>query len=169
VIIDRASPLKLPFGTRRMVEWTIVALALVMIVLVFVHKMRAIEGQTELSAIKTTLAALRTSFVLDHLRKSATSEDTAVELAQHNPFELLQRYPPNYIGEMTPEQAELAPSGSWVFDPGCVCVGYLPIWGQWFDSPSGNLMVWFRVSAAPGPFLQLTAKENYRWQGEVLN
>ena len=63
MIIDRASPLKLPFGTRRMVEWGIVGLALVMIVLVLVHKMRVIEGQTELSAIKTTLAALRTSFV----------------------------------------------------------------------------------------------------------
>jgi hypothetical protein len=151
-----------------MVEWSIVALAVLLIVLVFVRQMRVVEGQTELSAIKTTLAALRTSFVLDHLRKSAAFEDTSSASAQHNPFELVQRYPSNYLGEMGPAQAELAPSGTWVFDPDCVCVGYLPIWGEWFDSPSGDLMVWFRVTGATGP-LQLEPKEIYQWQGQLLN
>ena len=158
----------LPFGTRRMVEWSIVALAGLLIVLVFVRQMRVVEGQAELSAIKTTLSALRTSFVIDHLRKEAAHQDVSTALAQHNPFELLQRYPSNYFGEIGPEQAEESPSGGWVFDPDCVCVGYLPIWGEWFDSPSGDEKVWFRVLGSAGP-LQLTAKETYHWQGEVLN
>lgn len=164
----RVSMRSLPFGTRRMVEWSIVALAVLLIVLVFVRQMRVVEGQAELSAIKTTVSALRTSFVLDFLRKQVAAQDTSSALTQHNPFELLGHYPVNYIGEMSPEQAELAPSGIWVFDPDCVCVGYLPIWGGWFDSPSGDPMAWFRVLGESGP-LQLVAKESYHWQGEVLN
>jgi len=165
---ERTAPLKLPFHTRRMVEWMIVVLVILLLVWVFARQMRVLQGQAELSAVKTTLAALRTALVIDHLRKSAATEDTAA-LAQHNPFELLQIYPLNYIGEMNPEQAALAPAGTWVFDPDCVCVGYQPIWGEWLDSTSGALMPWFRISAVPGSFLQLTAKENYRWQGQALN
>jgi hypothetical protein len=151
-----------------MVEWSILALVIVLLVFVFVRQMRVLQGQAELSAVKTTLGALRTAFVLEHLRKEAAAEDASVARAQHNPFELLQRYPLNYIGEMSREQAELAPSGVWVFDPDCVCVGYLPIWGEWFDSPSGDLMAWYRVGGEQGA-LQLTAKEAYRWQGQALN
>ena len=165
----RASFQDAPFGIRRMVEWMIVAGIILLLVWVFARQLRVLQGQVELSAVKTTLAALRTALVIDHLRKSAASDDTAAALAQHNPFELLQRYPVNYIGEMNPEQAALAPSGTWVFDPNCVCVGYQPIWGEWLDSTSGALMPWFRISAVPGSFLQLTAKENYRWQGQALN
>jgi len=159
----------LPFGTRRMVEWSIVALAVIAVVLVFVRQMRVVQGQTELAAVQTTVAALRTSFVLDYLRKQVAAQDTSTALAQHNPFELLHHYPVTYIGEMRPEQAQQAPSGTWVFDPDCVCVGYLPIWGEWFDSASGDLMLWYRVGGGAGDALQLVSKENYRWQGQVLN
>jgi hypothetical protein len=151
-----------------MVEWSIVALVIVLLVLVFSQRMRVLQGQAELAAVRTTLGALRTSLVLEHLRKSAALEDTSAELAQHNPFELLQHYPGNYFGEMSAKQAQTMPAGGWVFDPDCVCVGYLPIWGEWFDSPSGELMAWYRVRAESGP-LQLVAREKYLWQGEVLN
>jgi hypothetical protein len=45
-------------------------------------------------------------------------------------------------------------------------VGYLPIWGEWLNSPSGDVMLWYRVAGANGP-LQLTAREAYSWQGQV--
>jgi hypothetical protein len=168
VAIDRASPPDVPFWTRRMVEWSILALVIVLLVLVFVRQMRVLQGQAELSAVKTTLSALRTAFVLDYLRKEAAAEDAHVAAAQHNPFELLQRYPPNYIGDMSREQAASAPSGTWVFDPDCVCVGYLPIWAEWLDSPNGDVMVWYRVDGEQGA-LRLTAGEAYHWQGQILN
>ena len=165
---DLKSPFEVPFGTRRMVEWMIVTGVILLLVLVFARQMRVVQGQAELSAVRTTLGALRTALVLDYLRTEVALKATSVVSAQHNPFELLQRYPVNYIGEMSPEQAAAAPAGSWVFDPDCLCVGYLPIWGEWFDSPSGDGMAWYRISGAPGP-LQLRAKEAYVWQGQELN
>lgn len=165
---DRLYPWKRPLLSLRMVEWSLLAGLILVLTLIFVHQMRVLQGQAELSAVKTTLGALRTAFVLDHLHNEVAARTSPVGLAQHNPFELLQRHPVNYRGEMTPAEAAAAPAGSWVFDPVCTCVGYLPMHAQWFDSPSGDVMAWYRVTGASGP-LQLTAKENYVWQGQVLN
>jgi len=164
----RASPQNVPFWTRRMVEWSILAVVIVLLVLVFVRQVWVLTGQAELSAVKTTLGALRTAFVLEHLQSKVVSRALPVGLVQHNPFELLQRYPVNYLGEMTPAEAAVAPAGRWVFDPVCVCVGYLPMHAEWLDSPSGDVMAWFRVEGEPGP-LQLTVKEIYTWHGQELN
>ena len=106
--------------------------------------------------------------MFDHLRKKVASENPSVAPAQHNPFELLQRRPLNYLGQMSAAQAAAVPAGSWVFDPICVCVGYLPIYAEWFASPSGDGMAWYQVSGAPGP-LQVTPKEAYVWQEQVMN
>ena len=151
-----------------MIEWSVLALVITMLALVFSYRMRLLQGQAELSAVKTTVGALRTAFVLDNLRTHAAEAPAADAPTHYNPFELLQQHPVNYIGEMTREQAELAPPGIWVFDPECICVGYLPIWPEWFDSPSGDLMAWYRVGGGPGA-LQLTPKEHYLWQGQVLD
>ena len=164
----RASPQTPPFWTRRMIEWSILAVVILLLVLVFARQVSVLKGQAELSAVKTTLGALRTAFVLDHLQSKVASRALPVGLVQHNPFELLQRYPVNYLGEMTSAEAVTAPAGSWVFDPVCACVGYLPIYDQWLDSSSGAAIVWYAVSGAPGP-LQLTAKQAYVWQDQVLN
>lgn len=165
---DRTSPQDLPFWTRRMIEWSILAVVILLLLLVFARQMRVLQGQAELSAVKTTLGALRTAFVLDHLHNKVLVRTSPVVLAQHNPFELLQRHPVNYLGEMAPAAAAAAPAGGWVFDPACACVGYLPMHAEWLDSPSGAAMVWYHVDGAPGP-LQLTAKEAYVWQDQVLN
>lgn len=165
---DRQYPWKRPLLSLRMVEWSLLAGLILVLTLVFVHQMRVLQGQAELSTIKTTLGALRTTFVLDHLRKNVASGNSSGALTQHNPFELLQRHPVNYRGEMTPAEAAAAPAGSWVFDPVCACVGYLPLHSEWFDSPSGDVMAWYRVEGAPGP-LQLTAKEAYVWQDQMMN
>lgn len=151
-----------------MVEWSILAVVILLLVLVFVRQVWVLKGQAELSVVKTTLGALRTAFVLDHLQNKVVSRALPVGLVQHNPFELLQRHPVNYRGEMTAAAAQTVPAGSWVFDPVCICVGYLPLHAEWFDSPSGDVMAWFRVDGEPGP-LQLTAKEAYVWQGQVMN
>jgi hypothetical protein len=151
-----------------MVEWSLLAGVIVVLALVFVRQVRVIQGQGELAAVKSTLGALRTALVIDHLQKNAVAGNSSVALTQRNPFELLQRRPVNYVGEMTRVEAVAAPAGSWVFEPVCACVGYLPIYAQWFDSPSGDAMAWYQLSGAPGP-LQLVAKEAYVWQDQLIN
>lgn len=157
-----------PAAGKRMVEWALAAAVMVVMILLFAREVRVVQGQSELAAVKATLGALRTALVLEHLQKNMASGNSAVALEQHNPFELLRQRPPNYRGEMSAAQALAAPPGSWVFDPLCVCIGYLPMEAEWFDSPSGELMAWYRVSGAPG-LLQLVAKEAYVWQGELIN
>lgn len=164
---DRTSPQDVPSWSR-LVEWSLLAGVIVVLALVFARQVRVLQGQAELAAVKTTLGALRTALVIDHVQKNVVAGNSSMALVQRNPFELLQRRPVNYFGEMTVAQAVAAPAGSWVFDPVCTCVGYAPIDAQWFDSPSGDAMAWYQVSGAPGP-LQLTAKEAYVWQGQVMN
>jgi hypothetical protein len=153
--------------THRMLEWLLVSLVILGLVYVYSRQMESMRVQVESSAIRSTLGALRTSFVLSHLKGIVKAGKSALEPIQQNPFELLEKHPANYRGEMGAEQALQAPAGSWVFDPVCVCVGYLPIWSESFESPSGERMAWFQVSG-PEP-LQLTAKEAYRWQGQLIN
>lgn len=165
---ERASAPEVPFGPRRLAEWAILALVIGLLALVFARQMRVLQGQTELSTVKTMLGTLRTAFVLDHLRRQAAADAAPRSAPQHNPFELLPRYPVNYLGVMSRSQALSAPAAGWVFDPDCVCVGYRPMGSEWLHSPSGDVMVWYRVTGTSGP-LQLTAKEAYVWQAELLN
>lgn len=150
-----------------MIEWSLVAALIVLLALVFGHKVRVVRGQAELAAVKSTLGALRTAFVIDHLHTSVAGSES-VAATQPNPFELLERRPVNYFGPISAANAATVPGGSWVFDPVCVCIGYLPIYPEWFDSPSGDVMAWYRIEGAPGPW-QLTAKEAYVWQGQAMN
>ena len=156
-----------PLWSRRVMEWCFLGLVIVALIMVFGHHVRQLQGRGELAAFKTTLGALRAALVTDYLQHSASNSARPVALLQRNPFELLQRQPVNFAGEVRQEPgAELAP-GSWVFDPVCVCVGYLPIYPQWFDSASGEPLLWFRISAGLPPF-QLSAKEAYLWFDEAI-
>ncbi len=149
-------------------EWSLLLGVILVLMLVFFRQVRVLQGQAELSAVKTTLGALRTALVLEHLRQRVQGGSQASVPLQHNPFELLERPPVNYRGVMGAAEAVAAPAGSWVFDPSCMCVGYVPLYGEWLDSPRGGTMAWYQVSGAPGP-LQLTAKETYRWQDGRLD
>ncbi len=160
-------PWKRPFLSLHLIEWSLLAALIVALALVFAYKVHVVRGQAELAAVKSTLGALRTAFVIDHLQRSVTPGG-AVAAPQPNPFVLLQRRPSNYFGQWSAADAATLSGGSWVFDPYCVCVGYLPLYPEWLESPSGDTMAWYRVDGAPGPW-QLTAKEAYRWQGQVLN
>ncbi len=150
-----------------MVEWSLLALVILVLGAIFFRQVRVVQGQGELAAVRSTLGALRTALVIDHLQKSIVHPNTALPALQSNPFELLKHTPANYLGEMTPQLARNAAPGNWVFDPECVCVGYLPLYDPWFESPSADPLAWFRVTGAPGP-LQMVARERYVWQGQAL-
>ena len=137
------------------------------LIVVFGQQVRQLQGRGELAAFKTTLGALRSALVIEHLQQSASGARLPVAPLQRNPFELLERRPVNFVGQARQrDDLALAP-GSWVFDPVCVCVGYLPIYPQWVDSASGDPMLWFRISAPPPPF-QLSAKEAYTWFDDAI-
>jgi hypothetical protein len=159
---------KAPFLNLRLVEWSLVAMLIVALMLVFLHQVRVVQRQAELAAVRTTLGALRTAFVIQHLQLRSTSPGQPVVAAQRNPFELLQSRPANYVGETRGAVQVVVPPGHWVFDAACNCVGYMPADATEFDSPSGDAMAWYRVEAVSGP-LQLTPKEAYVWQGQAMN
>lgn len=147
-------------------EWSLLLAVIVVVAVLFVRQTRVVQGQGELAAVTTTLAALRTALVMDHLQTQTHGVQGASK--NNNPFDMLARRPANYVGEIKRDQIALAPPGSWVFDPVCGCVGYVPLNDQWFDSPSGEEVAWFQLRGAPGP-LQLRPQEAYVWQSQVMN
>ena len=149
-------------------EWSVVAGVILVLIFVSSRQMRVLQVQAELSAVKATLGALRTAFVIDHLHKQVLAVNPSVVTMQRNPFELLERRPLNYLGQLTLSEAAAAPAGSWLFEPVCGCVGYVPLFSQWFVSPTGDFVAWYVVSTAPGPLL-LTAKAVYAWHDDVIN
>jgi len=156
-----------PFLNARIVEWSLMAVLIASLTLVFLQRVRAVQRQAELASVRSTLGGLRTAFVLQHLHQAAGQGQASMVL-QHNPFELLQRRPPNYFGE-TRGGASAVPPGNWVFDALCVCVGYLPSDSSEFSSPSGDALAWYRVEQSSAGPLQLTAKERYVWQGQLVD
>jgi hypothetical protein len=71
-----------------MVEWSMLALVIVLLLGVFAYKVREVHAQAELASVRLTLGNLRTALVLDHLRRSVPSGAGAA--VQSNPFKLLQ-------------------------------------------------------------------------------
>ena len=150
-----------------MLDWGLLALVILVLVLVFLRQQRVVQGQAELAAIKTTVGALRVALVFEQLRAQMGNGQSAVAAAQRNPFLFLQQPPINYQGEMIAARAAAAPPGSWIYDPECGCVAYLPLDPHWLSSPSGATSVWYRVVTEAG-VPRLVAMEAYAWQGQDL-
>jgi hypothetical protein len=151
-----------------MVEWGILAVLVLVLVGVFGRQVRVVQGQGELAAVQSTLGALRTAFVIEHLQQAVKSQGLGVVVPQRNPFMLLKSLPANYAGEFATMNIDTVAPGRWVFDPDCGCIGYLPLHPEWLESPANMTAVWFRISAPPGP-LSITPLHTYVWQGQVVN
>lgn len=155
------------FWSRRLLEWTIVAGVVLSVTLLLIRQAHEVKGQAELANVRTTLAALRTALVIEHLKQSADQSDPVATLAGGNPFALLQNRPMNYAGVMNSRDVEGLPPGTWMFGPDCVCLAYRPLDDTWFFSPDGSGVAWFQVSAPPRPPL-ISARVAYRWRMESL-
>jgi hypothetical protein len=153
---------------QRVVEWSLVALLVGALVVGFLHQVRVVQRQAEFASIRTTLGALRTAFVMQHLQSQMPGSNLSVAPMQRNPFDLLAQRPVNYRGVIQSKNLAMVPTGGWVFEPVCGCVGYVPLDAVEFDSASGDAVAWFVVKTSALPF-QLTAKEAYVWQGQVLD
>lgn len=166
--VDRTSPVVAPLWSGRVLEWGIVVVVLLTLMGAFERHVRVVQSQGELAAVKSTLGALRTALVLDFLQQTVNAGRPNVVIQQRNPFRLLKELPANYGGEFAALHMETVAPGSWVFDPDCSCVGYLPLYPQDLESPTNTPALWFKVGGAPGP-LQMTATNTYVWQGQLLN
>lgn len=166
--VDRASPWTAPLWSGRVLEWGMVVLVLLTLMGVFERHVQGVQSQGEFAAVKSTLGALRTALVLDFLQQTVHTASPNVVAQQRNPFLLLKAVPANYAGEFGALHMETVAPGSWVFDPNCGCIGYLPMYPQGLESPAPTPVIWFKVGGAPGP-LQMTAMDTYLWQGQVLN
>jgi hypothetical protein len=152
----------------RVMEWAVVAVLIGALVLTFLHQARVLQRQAEFAGIRATLGALRTALVVQHLQAQMPGQSQSVATMQRNPFELLDRRPSNYRGVIQAKDLAMLPTGGWVFEPACGCVGYLPLDGAEFDTASGGNVAWFVVNTAALPY-QLQPKETYVWQGQVLD
>ncbi len=148
-------------------EWSIVVAVIATLGFVLGRQKDEIQAKAELAAVKYTLGSLRTALILDYMQRTVRAGNGAPTSARQNPFDLLERKPANFQGEVSAAQASRALAGSWVFDPACPCVGYRPHYSPGFNSASGDDMAWFKLAGAPGP-LELTARESYVWQGTAL-
>ena len=146
-----------------MVEWGILALLLLVFIGVFGHYARIVQGQAERASVMTTLGALRTALVVAHVQSRVQGAPLASTLPS-NPFLTLDAPPTNYAGEKSVLESLEAPLGSWVYDPQCACVGYLPRYPQWLDSPSDAFALWFKMKTGTGA-PELVAMDRYIWQG----
>lgn len=167
----RPAPQPSPVWNTRLAEWGLVLLLVVALGAVLAYQVREMRGQAELAQIKSTLGALRTALVVAHLQSAVAGSrggGQAVVLAQRNPFAALQQPPANYAGLADPQALAVLPGGSWVFDPGCACIGYRPLEATWLESPKDAMALWFRVEAAAGP-MQITAMQPYVWMGQPLD
>ena len=152
---------------RRAFEWGLLSVLVLAMALLFMQQAKHVQGQAELAAIKSTLGALRTTAVQEHLRARVSGQGTLTASASNNPFDLLQVRPGNYLGVLDSARALTARPGSWWYDPDCVCVVYAPLEPQWLAGATGAAWLRFRIDRRSGP-LQLDAMEPYSWQGQRL-
>jgi hypothetical protein len=165
------------FFTGRSFEWALVAAVVLTLMGLFLREFQLVQAHAERSAVKTTLGALRIAMVVDHVRVQTAgvqpSATVSVTSAQHNlvrnPFLLLAQ-PPQVS---TPTQAAAfessVPSGHWVFEATCRCIGYKPQHDHGKAALGRSGMVWFNlIHQGSGPS-QLVAQEAYEWNGELLN
>ncbi len=150
---------------RRVLEWSLLLLVIVLVAGWYVQAFRVVQAQGEAAAVKTTLGALRTALLIDYLKGVAEGAPAARPVSA-NPFLLLDRVPPNYAGQHG-QSGQPQTAGTWVFDAQCRCIGYEPLYPQGLNTPADAPGLWFRISAKPP--LQIQALQAYRWLDETLD
>ena len=115
-------PLRAPLAaptrlSRRLLEWSLLAILVLFVVMMFLRQTLVVRGQAELASVKTTIAALRTAMAIHQLEMQIAGHRSVVDAQQQNPFLLLQRKPLNYVGETDLTSPLDAHPGSWIFTP----------------------------------------------------
>ena len=169
-------------GNRRIAEWSLMTLVLVVLLAVFGRQVRAVQVQAERAAVQSTVGALRTALVLSHVTAQLARNQAVVAPTQPtqptvanapnaalvvNPFLLLKALPGNFAGGFAMAHADAMPLGAWAFDADCGCVGYRLLYPDALERPEGAQAVWFRIDNSSA-VLQMVPVAQYVWQGQVL-
>ena len=163
---SRGVPPVSPWLSRRLVEWSVLALVVMTLVWVFGRQMQMVQAQSERLAVRFTLKILREAMLLEQILKRA--QPTAAGLASRNPFALLESLPANFAGEIPSNKADTIVPGNWVFDPECGCVGYRLMYPQWLEPAQLDDTIWFRLSM-PGAEVRLVPRVPYLWLDQPLH
>ena len=167
-VVRSSAPESAPLWSRRLTEWSLLVLVLGVVAWAFGHQVRVVQGMGERAAVQSTLGAVRTALVIDHVHASVLPAGAGGAVRQRNPFLLLRSVPVNYAGDVARAHMESVAPGNWVFDPDCGCIGYRLLYPQWLESSAEPGAVWFRVDSTTGPLL-VTPLERYLWQGMVVD
>jgi hypothetical protein len=154
----------------RLTEWGVVLALVIVLAAVLGYQWREVRAQAELAHVQSTLGALRTALVVAHLKAavdSARKDNQSPAPLPRNPFAVLEKAPPNYAGLADPQRLAALPGGSWVYDPGCGCIGYSPLEAGRLEAPQNAGALWFRVGSTVGP-PHITAQQVYVWMGQAV-
>ena len=152
-------------GTRRLIEWTVVAAVLTVVALLFLQKSLDVQAQAELAAVRSNLAALRTAMVLEYIGNKASPPRIVVN-SQRNPFLLLQQLPGNYQGESDVSRRAAAGPG-WYFDPTCDCLAYVEAHTRFASESGASHLLLFQLVRSDGP-TRLQALGRYSLLGQTI-
>lgn len=151
----------------RMVEWGILALAVLAFAWVFGPYAQRVHALAERAAVQTTLGALRTALVMRQLQDSVHSGPLRPAPTGDNPFDALERPPVNYAGSVQRRDVSDTAPGQWVFDGGCRCVGYKPLFTEVVESQAHLPALWFQMQRE-GAATLLVPLDHYVWLGEAV-
>lgn len=152
----------------RMVEWCLLALVVLGFVGVFGHYAKRVHSQAERAAVLTTLGALRTALVLEHLQTEVgNASATKVVLESDNPFDALEQHPASYAGHVKGRDVGAVVPGQWVFDVQCGCIGYKPLYLDWLESGEQLEALWFQRRGRGSASL-LIPLDRYVWHGQLV-
>lgn len=150
-----------------MVEWGILALVVLGIAWSLGYYAQHVHALAERAAVISTLGALRTSLVVQQITPTTRPATPRIPASMGNPFDSLERYPPNYAGEVQGRNVSAVSPGQWAFDPQCQCIGYKPLYPQDLQSLEQLGALWFQQSRL-GTAILLTPLDHYVWHGSVV-
>lgn len=162
--LDRTSFRYAPLWGKRMVEWGILAIVILILSGIFGHYAHQVQGQSERASVLSTLGALRTALVLGQIHQMVELQQRNDVKASDNPFDALERTPTNYDGVVHSRDFAAIRPGNWVFDPECPCIGFKPTDPEWLESPPGAQILWYSV-VRESKLRQLRPMAVYQWLG----
>lgn len=150
-----------------MVEWSILVLVVLGFAGVFGHYAQRVHSQAERAAVLTTLGALRTALVLEHLHTTVGAASAPQAPAFDNPFDALAQRPAAYAGSVTGRDVGTVAPGQWVFDAECGCIGYKPLYLDWLQSREQLQALWFQRRGR-GSATLLVPLDRYVWHDQLV-
>lgn len=150
-----------------MLEWTILALVVLVFAGVFGRYAQRVHSQAERAAVLSTLGALRTALVVGPLQQQVQAAVPAPAAHSVNPFNALERYPVTYAGLVQGRDVGAVAPGQWVFDAQCGCIGYKPLYLDWLDSREHLDALWFQRRGS-GSATFLVPLDRYVWHDQVV-